>query len=400
MNIITKHFHWSGVDENGQHCQDSQVATNKSMLKQILLERNITLLSCKSQIIVNFRKKIYKKYIIEFIKQLSILLGANINLIDAIKILKREQQQLQLKSMLNDMQKKINAGYSLSQAILPLSHLCGNHINGAITAAEKTGRLPTLLKQLSQQLQQQRKIKMKVIAALYYPATILIAALLVGSGLLIFAIPQFKNIYANFGTTLPAFTQMMIKFSDHAQHYGVYIILAGLIFISIMLLFYKNSKRIQQQLHKHLLHIPIIRTILLDHNLGQWSQILGHSYEAGLPLIEAITLANKTLNNKHIQSIFNTIPTQLKSGNSLSQIIKQQPFLNSRQQYLLILGDESGELQQVLQNISQQCFERLQNTLSNLSKLLEPVIIMGIALICGSCIIAMYLPIFNIGAIV
>ena len=106
------------------------------------------------------------------------------------------------------------------------------------------------------------------------------------------------------------------------------------------------------------------------------------------------------LSNHYIQECLNTIPKQLETGKSLSDIIRQQPFFQLRQQHLIMIGDQSGSLELALQHISQQCFSELNITLTHLSKLLEPVIMIGVALICGSCIVAMYLPIFNIGAII
>ena len=399
MKIIKKYFRWTGIDNNGCYHQDAQYLKNKKTLIKTLHKKNITLINIKSQTLIHLRHRINKKYIIEFIKQLSILLSANINLLDAITILKKEQQHPPLKSMLSDIQQKIRAGCSLSHAIQPLCHHDHNTISNILHAAEKTGKLALLLNQLSTQLQQQYQIKKKMTAALYYPITLLSVALLVSISLLVFVIPQFESIYSSFNATLPLFTQLMIKVARATRADGLSFMLILFVISTLFSIFYKRSSLFKQYYQRALLTLPMIKNIILDHNLSQWTQILDHSYAAGLTLIEAITLANQTLSNRYIQQVFSDMPSELEAGNSLSQVIKKLPFFNLRQQHLFTLGDQAGALQQALQHISQQCTERLQNTLTNLSKLLEPVIIIGVALICGSCIIAMYLPIFNIGAI-
>ena len=219
MSMISRVFHWTGVDSEGHYFSDSQIEKNRAALNRQLKQKNITPIKIKFRFIITLSNKIPKKNIMDFIKQLSLLLSANINILDAIKILKKEQQHTQLKQCINNIQQKIETGHSLSNAMQTLSQHCDSHVINIIQAAEQTGKLPLLLQQLSDQLQLQYQLKKKMLASLYYPISILAVAILVSIGLLIYAIPQFKNIYASFSATLPAFTLLMIKSSDLIRHH-------------------------------------------------------------------------------------------------------------------------------------------------------------------------------------
>jgi type IV pilus assembly protein PilC len=400
MSLFQKHFYWQGIDKKGKYCQGKKLLKNKKELRMQLNKQCITPIQIKTRCFINLNTRIQSRHIIILIKQMSMLLSAGINLVDTINIIQQEQSHLELKASIKSMEQNIRSGMPLSQAIKPLSDRCNPLISNIIQAAEKTGQLAPLLQALSKQLLQQQKIKKKMLTALYYPITLLCVATLITGGLLLFVIPQFKTIYSNFDSKLPALTQTFIAISNAIHAYAGYFGLVLSIIGTTSFILYQKLPPLKYTIHALLLRLPLIKHIQINRDLYQWSQILTHCYTAGLPLINAIELANQTIKNQSIKSIFNTLPAQLEAGKHFSDSIKQIPFFNVSQQHLVSLGDQAGELTQVLQHISQQCSEQLHNTFTHLSKLIEPVIIIGIALMCGGCIIAMYLPIFNMGAII
>ena len=264
-------------------------------------------------------------------------------------------------------------------------------------AGEQSGTLGQMLTQLADHQEQILNLQTKIIKTLFYPLTILVVAMLITSGLLIFVVPQFENIFKNFNAQLPLFTQIVIKIAHEMRRYGAIICIC---FFSMGMLYHKFGKDWQKwQAYKDhlLLQLPWLANLFLKAIFSRWSRVLATLLAAGLPLLSALQISLPTIDNKFFQNSLLMIIKQVNDGQAFSSALQNNPLFPYYIVQMIIVGEHSGQMTTMLYNIAENQQIALDKSIDYFSKWLEPMMMLLIAIFTAALIIAMYLPVFNLG---
>lgn len=398
MTLIKSIIHWEGISAQGSKLTQTFFGKKKDFL-QYTQKQNITTLKKTQTYQIQLKEKNNLSSTL-FIQALSDLLSTGLSLLDALSLLLKKNSESEFQTVIQSIITQLNQGNSFSTALQQYPTLFSQTDIFLIHAAENTNQLPSILKQLADQHIHHIQLKNKLKKAMLYPTFVLVFALLITVGLLTFAIPQFAEIFNNFNATLPLVTRLVIQASDLIRHHIHWIIAIPTIFIACTISFYRKSKRLHYYLDKTVLKIPFFKTLIRMRALSNWTNVLSICLKTGINLTEGIDLANQTITNHAIKTSVTSIVHDLKSGQTLNQALSPTLLINLDEQHLIEIGESSATLDIMLTRLSTQSSDTITNLLESLSKWIEPVIMIFLAILAGGLIIAMYLPIFKIGTII
>lgn len=399
-------FTWTGIDSSGIKVSGKIFSDTKKNAHNKLENNNITALSIKkanSFFLFSFTRKITRKDRLDFTHQLLLLIQSGIPLADALTLIANASSHPVYQNIINTIKEKIVSGSQLSTA---LSHF-PEHFDTAhckmIAAGEQSGRLEMVLEQLIENQENRIKIQRKITQALLYPISIICIAIAITVGLLIFVIPQFHDIYNNFGAQLPTMTRYLIAMSHNLKKHGLFFILSVssiVLPIKIFLKKRKRSDRLKNALYHFMFKIPIVQSVMATEQITRWSQLLSMTLSSGISLIDALQIANQAISQPVLQKQLEEARESVITGKSLRAALDQCCFFSDQIKTMIAIGENADALSTMMKKIAVFYQHHLNETLDRLSKLLEPVIMITIASFVSGLIIAMYLPIFRMGNII
>lgn len=345
-------------------------------------------------------KKIKPQHIITFYEQLAILINANIPIIKALIILNQDEKNTQLKDLITLCKNTIATGKSLSQTLHQHPQYFNALCCALINIGEQTGTLDLMLLELTNHLKKNMAQKRKIIKALLYPFIIFGIALVVTIILLVYVIPQFVTMFSNFGAKLPGYTQLIINFSFFLQKNWE--IIVGVIVSSVMAskITHHHSVKFQKFCDKLTLNLPLFKNVLIYATISKLTKTLSVTLKSGMPLIAAIDISTTVIANSLYKSAMQKTKKLIINGKSFHGALEEQNLFPNKMIQLIMLGEETGSLDMMLEKISTIYTEALNNLTDNLNSLLEPAIVLILGTLVGGLVIGMYLPIFRLGVIV
>lgn len=399
---MSNQYLWYGINHLGERIEGKEFAPNYQQLKHQLHNRDIVVLHSKKILVWRWRRaiKITRKIIADFTQQLAILSQANLELVPALTILSEQDSHPTLQTLIISLQQHIENGATFSDALAKFPSYFDNIYCGLIYAGEQSGTLSQMLAQLADYQEQILNLQAKIIKTLFYPVTILIVALLITSGLLIFIVPQFEKIFKNFGAQLPLFTQGVIALSNGLRAYFWEFLLLIFTIIIIYHKFIKHSPKFCAWRDRQLLSLPILGQLLLNSILARWTKILATLLAAGLPLLTALQIAEKTIANQFFQKALTETIKQIHSGQTFYQALHNSALFPRRIVQMIGVGESSGQIIAMLNKIADIQRTTLDKMIDYFSKWLEPVMMLLIAAVTATLIIAMYLPVFRLGEVI
>ena len=335
-----------------------------------------------------------------FSRQLATMLGAGIPLVQAFEIIGAGHDKPSVQRLLMDIKADIEGGTSLHEAFAKHPLYFDDLYVNLTEAGEQAGALESLLDKIATYKEKTEAIKKKVKKALFYPAAVLAVALVVTTILLIFVIPQFESLFKGFGADLPAFTQMVINLSKFVQHYGIYIgvVIAGGVYAFIY--FHKRSRKMRQFLDRAMLKFPIIGPILNKAAIARFARTLSTMFSAGVPLVEALESVAGATGNIVYEDAIMRIRDEVATGQRLQRAMENTGLFPNMVVQMIAVGEESGSLDAMSGKVATFYEEDVDNAVDSMSSLLEPLIMAILGVLVGGLVIAMYLPIFKLGAVV
>jgi type IV pilus assembly protein PilC len=394
-------FNWEGRDRKGQKVKGRTVAANEQAVRGELRRQGIAATSIKKQSTATRKGgKVNSGDIAIFSRQLATMLGAGIPLVQAFEIIGAGHEKPAMQKLLLEIKADIEGGTSLHEALAkhPL-HFDDLYVN-LTEAGEQAGALESLLDKIATYKEKTEAIKKKVKKALFYPTAVLVVALIVTTILLIFVIPQFESLFKGFGADLPAFTQMVINLSRFVQHNGLFIAIvlgaAGYTFTY----FYKRSKRMREVLDRAMLKFPIIGPILNKAAIARFARTLSTMFSAGVPLVEALESVAGATGNIVYENATMKIRDEVATGQRLQRAMENTGLFPNMVVQMIAVGEESGSLDAMSGKVASFYEEDVDNAVDSMSSLLEPLIMAILGVLVGGLVIAMYLPIFKLGAVV
>ncbi len=396
-------FVWEGTDKRGVKVKGETQAENVTLMKAELRRQGIApkAVKRKSSLSLGKRaKKITPGDIAVFSRQLATMMSAGVPLVQGLDIVGRGHENPSMQKLVMDIKTDVEGGTNLSEALGKHPRQFNELFCNLVEAGESAGVLDTLLDKLATYLEKTESIKKKIKKALFYPAAVLVVAFVVTAILLYFVVPQFESLFRGFGADLPVFTQFVLGLSYFVQDYGLYIII-GL--VAAVLLFIEAKKRypkVVQFLDRLSLKIPVIGVILEKAAIARYARTLSTMFAAGVPLVEALDSVAGATGNYVYQKGVQEMREQVASGQQLQVAMKLSNLFPNMVIQMTAIGEESGSLDSMLAKVADFYEEEVDNMIDSLSSLLEPMIMVILGVLVGGLVIAMYLPIFQMGQVV
>jgi len=333
-------------------------------------------------------------------RQLATLLQSGVPLLQAFDIIAKGARQPALQSLLQDLRQRVEGGESLHQALRQHTVFDALFCN-LVAAAEMAGMLDTVLEQIAHHREKSHALHIALRSALVYPCTVLVIALVVMALLLSFVVPAFQNIFASFNAELPALTRGVIALSQAWQAGGWWVLLAlaGLIWAAHR--YSRHHVRWQHWRDAALLRLPVAGHLIRHSCLARWTRTLATLFAAGVTLTEALEGVQGVTGNLRYAQATQSIQMQLMRGLSLAQALQQQEDLfPPLVVQMCAIGEESGALEHMLDKTALHYEHDVETTVARMATLLEPLIMVVLGVLIGGMVMALYLPIFQLGQVV
>jgi len=392
-------FLWEGVDRNNKPMRGELRAVSETVATTNLRRQGIRVVKIKRQ---TFRggRSVNEKDITFFTRQLATMLRAGVPLLQSFDIIARGHSNARFSRLMMDIKTQVETGASLSQAFRQYpKHFDALYCN-LVQAGETAGMLDAILDRLATYMEKILAIKGKIKSALFYPITVLVVALIVTWIIMVFVIPSFKQVFASFGANLPWLTLLVISISDFFVKWwwAIFIITAASL-VALRVAF-KRSEALRYLVHKYSLKIPIIGTILEKATIARWTRTLQTMFAAGVPLVESLDAVGGASGNMVYIAATKRIQTDVSTGTSLTNAMGAVNLFPSMVIQMTQIGEESGSLDNMLGKIADFYEREVDDAVAALSSLLEPVMIVFLGVFVGGLVVAMYLPIFKLGAVI
>jgi type IV pilus assembly protein PilC len=395
-------FTWEGRDRRGAKVAGETRAQSITMVRADLRRQGVspTKVKKKPQPLFSGRKKITSTDLAIFSRQLATMMSAGVPLVQAFDIVGRGHENPAMQDLILAIKQDIENGTSMALAMGKYPLQFDDLVCNLVAAGEQAGVLDVLLDKIATYKEKTESIKGKIKKAMFYPAAVIAVAIIVSAVLLIFVIPQFKDLFASFGADLPAFTLLVIGLSDALQKWW-WAVLLGLGAVGYVIVnTFKRSRAFREAVDRTALKIPIIGPILNKAALARFARTLSTMFAAGVPLVEALDSVSGATGNIVYQNAVMKMREEVATGQSLQLSMRQQDLFPHMVIQMTAIGEESGSLDDMLAKVADFYEEQVDNAVDSLSSLLEPLIMVVIGGLVGSLIIAMYLPIFKLASVV
>lgn len=393
-------FQWVGWDSSGALTQGYLEAPTIIVAKAHLHKRKIRIKMIRKQRnIPFFSNRIKPNLLCSFSRQLSTLLEAGIPLVQALASLQQGQNHPALQTLLEALQKTIESGSSLAYAFRQHPRYFSPLTCHLIDAGEKSGALEMMLDKVARYQEKTETLKRQLKQALTYPLVVLVMAFLISMALLLVVIPQFDALFKSFGAELPWLTRLIVSCAGFLQTHGTFLLASfflivwGLWYLKEKVPFFSKMKDIL------LLHLPILGTLLKKASLARFSRSLAITLSAGLPLVDALTAVAGATGHPFFSQASLKIRDRIAKGDSLQHALSQFPLFPTMLTQMVRTGEESGNLESILNKMADFYEEEVDHLINSLSSLIEPFMMAILALIVGILMVAMYLPIFRLGTV-
>lgn len=395
-------FAWEGTDRNGRKVKGETKAASQALVRADLRRQGVIPIKVKkkSTLFTERKKKITAGDIAIFTRQLSTMMTAGVPLVQAFDIVGRGHDNLAMQEILLAIKADVESGTALAPALAKHPLYFDDLTCNLVAAGEAAGILENLLDKIATYKEKTESLKGKIKKALFYPASVIIVAFIVTAVIMIFVIPQFESLFSSFGGELPAFTQAVISLSEWMQAYW-WAVLGGVIAgVYALNYVWKRNRKFRQAIDRAMLKLPVIGDILNKASVARFARTLSTMFAAGVPLVEALeSVAGATGNTVYGDAVLR-MREDIATGQSLQLAMKQQNLFAHMVVQMVAIGEESGALDNMLGKVADFYEEAVDNAVDALSSLLEPLIMVVIGTLVGGLVVAMYLPIFKMAAVV
>jgi len=397
-------FVWSGVNRKGKKINGELPANNIIELKAQLRKQGITPSRVKKKPKALFGiggdKPITPGDIAVVTRQIATMLGAGVPLVQTIEMIGSGHDNGNMRKILSSIVGKLSSGIPLSDCLRDHPLYFDDLYCDLVASGEQSGALETIYGRIATYKEKSEALKSKIKKAMVYPIAVLVIAFIVTSILLIFVVPVFQEIFAGFGAELPAFTLFVIAISDFMQAYW-YLGLAGL-YIAFWLFkrVHRNSQKLRDRVDEMILKLPVLGSLLEKAAVARFAQTLSTTFAAGVPLIDALDSAAGAAGNAVFRKAILEVKAEVSSGMQMNLAMRNCKIFPDMVIQMVAIGEESGAVDDMLSKVANVYEQQVDDAVDGLTALLEPMIMAVLGVVIGGLIIAMYLPIFEIGKIV
>ena len=396
-----KVFIYSGQDRSGKQVNGQITAENKLLAEEMVRKLGIAAdkvapkpkitLASLNQRIINSDE------IVSFTRQLATMLKAGLPLIQSLDVAAESSDKEHIKAFIMSLRNEVAAGHTFSDSLRNYPNIFDNLYCNLVSAGEISGTLDIMLDRVATFREKDQRLKANIKKALTYPIAVLVIAGVVTAILLINVVPAFEQTFASFGSELPAFTRLVVSLSETMQEYwgwtlGFLVLAIGLFKIAL-----NKSKRFSYAIDKYLLKAPVLGKIMLLSSIARFSRTLATTFSAGIPMLDALDSSAGAAGNQHIANAAIEVRDTVSQGSLLNVAMRSNSVFPPLLQQLTKVGEEAGALETMLNKAADSYEDSVNDAVDTMTALLEPAIMSFLAVVIGGLMIAMYLPIFQLG---
>ncbi len=400
--IKTSVFVWEGTDKKGGKIKGELTGQTPALIKAQLRKQGINPLKVRKKPVSLFSagKKIKPLDIALFTRQMATMMKAGVPLLQSFDIIGEGFENPNMRKLIDEVKQEVAAGNSFAASLRKKPEYFDDLYCNLVDSGEQSGALETLLDRVATYKEKTEALKAKIKKAMTYPISVIVVAIIVTAILLIKVVPQFESVFAGFGAELPAFTQIVVGMSRGLQEWWFVFIGA---FFAIAISFkeaHKRSEKFRDFLDRTLLKAPIVGDILYKAVVARYARTLATTFAAGVPLVEALDSVSGATGNVVFRNAVQKIRTDVSSGSQLNFSMRTTGIFPSMAIQMTAIGEESGSLDEMLDKVAGYYEDEVDNAVDNLTTLMEPLIMSVLGILVGGLIVAMYLPIFQLGSVV
>jgi type IV pilus assembly protein PilC len=393
-------FLWEGKDKRGKPVRGKSLAKDEAALRVELRRQGVAPSKIKKQSGATRGGKINAGDIAVFARQLAAMMSAGIPMVQSFDIVGAGHEKPAMQKLILDIKADVEGGTSLHESLAKRPLYFDDLFVNLVEAGEQAGALETLLDKVATYKEKTEALKKKVKKALFYPTAVLVVAVIVTIILLIFVIPQFELLFKDFGADLPAFTQMVINLSKFVQTKGIFLAVVAGGGVYAFGYFHKRSRKFRQWLDRLMLRLPIIGPILNKAAIARFARTLSTMFAAGVPLVEAMESVAGATGNIVYEDAVLAMRDEVATGTRLQRAMDNTGLFPNMVVQMIAVGEEAGSLDEMSGKVATFYEAEVDNAVDAMSSLLEPLIMAILGVLVGGMVIAMYLPIFKLGAVV
>ena len=392
-------FAWEGKDRSGKIVKGEIRASGENIVNSTLRKQGITSFKVKKAS-SGGGKRITAQDIAFFTRQLATMMKAGVPLLQSFDIVAKGHSNPSVTKLLLDIKTEVETGSSLGQAFRKYPLYFDTLYCNLVAAGEQAGILDALLDRLATYQEKMMAIKGKIKKALFYPISILVVAFIVTAVIMIFVIPQFKELFQSFGAGLPAPTLVVMQISE--IFVGYWYIIFGSIFGAGYFLAnaLKRSEKLQFARDRLMLKLPVVGDMVRKATVARWTRTLSTMFAAGVPLVEALDSVAGAAGNRVYYNATKRIQAEVSTGSSLTVAMQNSGVFPNMVLQMTAIGEESGALDGMLSKVADFFEREVDDAVDALASLMEPMIMAVLGVLIGGLVIAMYLPIFKMGQVV
>ena len=396
-------FIWEGKDRAGKVVKGEVSGPNQATAKAQLRKQGVNVSKVKKKpkpLFSQREKKIKPMDIAIFTRQLATMMKAGVPLVQSFDIVSDGLENPSMRNLINDIKNDVASGAGLAPALEKHPRYFDDLFCNLVGAGEQSGALETMLDRVAVYKEKTEELRAKIKKAMTYPAIVMIVAIVVTGILLVKVVPTFAETFQSFGADLPMFTQFVVNLSEAAQKTWFIILAASIAGIYIFREAKIRSEKFSDSVDAAMLKLPVVGNILQESVVARFSRTLATTFAAGVPLVDSLDSVAGAAGNAVYKRAIYKIRDEVTSGLTLNQAIRNTNLFPPMLPQMVAIGEESGALDEMLEKVAVHFEAAVDNSVDNLTALLEPFIMSVLGILIGGLMIAMYLPIFQMGQVV
>ncbi len=395
-------FQWKGVNRDGQRSSGELRGASIAEIRSVLKAQGVTPKGVRKKATPLFKseKKITAMDIAMITRQIATMLSAGVPLVTTIELLGRGHEKAKVRELLATVLNDVQSGIPLSDALRPHRQYFDDLYVDLVAAGEHSGSLDAVFDRIATYREKAEQLKSKIKKAMFYPAAVVVVAIAVTVLLLLFVVPQFEDIFSSFGAELPAFTQLVIGLSRWLQGSWYFFVILIVAAVWLFKRAHRTSQSFRDRVDEFLLKIPAIGNILHKAAMSRFARTLATTFSAGVPLIDGLESAAGASGNAVYKKALLKVRQEVMSGMQMNVAMRTTGLFPDMLTQMVMIGEESGGLDDMLNKVANIYEMQVDDAVDGLSSLIEPIMMVVIGTVVGGLIVAMYLPIFEMGNVV
>ncbi|WP_111643186.1 type II secretion system F family protein [Marinimicrobium alkaliphilum] len=400
---VANTYVYNGTDRGGKKVQGEITGTSPALIKAQLIKQGIRVKGVRKKpkpLFGGGGKAIKAADIAVFSRQMATMMKAGVPLVQSFDIVADGLENPRMQKLVLEIKEDVAAGGGFAPALRKHPKYFDNLFCNLVEAGEQSGALETMLDRIATYKEKTEALKRKIKKAMTYPVIVVLVAIIVTGILLVKVVPQFAETFAGFGADLPAFTLFVVALSDLAQAYWFMALIGAGVFFFLFREAVRRSEKFAFVVDRYMLRLPVIGEIVYFSIMARFGRTLSTTFAAGVPLIDALDSVAGAAGNRVYSKAIHTIKDEVSTGIQLNTSLRNSGKFPTLMVQMTSIGEESGALDEMLEKVADYYEEEVDNRVDNLTTLLEPLIMSVLGVLVGGLLVAMYMPIFQLGAVV